>query len=115
MHELAITESILNIAKKAAAEHGVTRVKEIRIKLGEYSGIMTQCVQYYFDVISRGTVAEGAVLKMERLPIIMRCNQCSWEGVIDKHHIQCPACSSVSLKLLQGREFYVESLEVDQE
>lgn len=113
MHELAITQSILDIARKAAQEHNVTRVREIRIKLGEYSGVVPQCVQYYFDVISQGTVAQGAELKMERLPILMRCHQCQWEGQIDKHHIQCPACGSTQLKLLQGREFYVESLEVD--
>lgn len=114
MHELAITQSILDIASKAASEHQVSRVREVRIKLGEYSGVVPQCVQYYFDVISKGTVAEGAVLKMEKLPIIMRCNDCAWEGHIDKHHIRCPACSSTSLKLLQGREFYVDSLEVDE-
>ena len=77
MHEFAITQSILDIAAKAAQEHGVKKVREVRIKLGEYSGVVPQCVQYYFDVISKGTVAEGAVLKMERLPIIMRCNQCN--------------------------------------
>lgn len=113
MHELAITQSILDIARKAAEEHQVKQVREIRIKLGEYCGVVPQCVQYYFDVISKGTVAEGAALKMERLPILMRCEQCGWEGQIDKHKIQCPACGSVRLKLLQGREFYVESLEVD--
>lgn len=113
MHELAITQSILDIAQTAAREHGVTRVREVRIKLGEYSGVVPQCIQYYFDVISKGTVAEGAELKMERLPILMRCEHCQWEGQIDKHHIVCPACGGTRLKLLQGREFYVESLEVD--
>lgn len=113
MHELAITQSILEIAQKAAAQHQVKRVREVRIKLGEYSGVVPQCIQYYFDVISKGTVAEGAELKMERLPILMRCETCGWEGQMDKHHIRCPACGGIQLKLLQGREFYVESLEVD--
>ncbi len=113
MHELAITQSILDIAQTAAREHNVTRVREVRIKLGEYCGVVPQCVQYYFDVISKGTVADGAVLTMERLPILMRCEDCRWEGQVDKLHIVCPNCGSTHLKLLQGREFYVESLEVD--
>lgn len=113
MHELAITQSILDIAQKAAAEHSVQRIREIRIKIGDYSGVVPQCIQYYFDVISQNTVAQGAKLKMERLPIVMRCEACRWEGEMDKHHIQCPACGGTQLKLLQGREFYVESLEVD--
>ena len=79
MHELAITQSILNIAENAAKEHGVKKVREVRIKIGDYSGVVPQCVRYYFDVISKGTVAEGAELKMERLPILMRCEACNWQ------------------------------------
>ena len=50
---------------------------------------------------------------MERLPILMRCEACNWQGEVDKHHIECSSCGGIRLKLLQGREFYVESLEVD--
>ena len=113
MHELAITESILNIARKAAEEHHVSRIREIRLKLGEYSGVVPSCVQYYFDVISRGTPAEGACLLMERIPLVMRCRGCGWEGTVDKLHIHCHSCGGTDLEMIHGREFYVESLEVD--
>lgn len=59
MHELAITQSILDIAQKVAQEHGATKVKTVHIKLGEYSGVVPQCVQDYFDVISQGTMPRG--------------------------------------------------------
>ena len=65
------------------------------------------------DILSKGTAAEGAVLKMERIPITMRCEACGAENAIDKRNIRCPACGSTQLKLLTGHEFYVESLEVD--
>ena len=76
MHELSITQSIVNIAAETAAKHQVKRVNEIRIRIGEYSGIVPQCVQQYFDILSKGTAAEGAVLKMERIPITMRGGEC---------------------------------------
>lgn len=113
MHELAITQSILDIAQKAADEHGAKRVKSVRIMLGEYSGVVPQCIQYYFDVISRGTVAEGALLDIRRLPVVIRCQSCGRESTIDRRHIACPLCGSTDLKLLQGREFYIESLEAE--
>lgn len=113
MHELAITQSILDIARKAADEHGAKRVQSVRIMLGEYSGVVPQCIQYYFDVISRGTLAEGAVLDIRRLPVIIRCNSCGEESRIDRLHVACPLCGSTDLKLIQGREFYIESLEVE--
>ena len=113
MHELAITQSILDIARKAADEHGAQRVKSVRIMLGEYSGVVPQCIQYYFDVISKGTIAEGALLDIRRLPVVIRCQSCGQDSTIDKRHIACPLCGSTDLKLLQGREFYIESLEAE--
>lgn len=113
MHELSITQSIVNIAVDTAREHGVKQVHAIRVRIGEYSGIVSQCVQQYFDILSKGTAAEGAVLEMKRIPITMRCHSCGAENEIDKLNIRCPECGSTDLKLLTGHEFYVESLEVD--
>ena len=113
MHELAITQSILDIAQKVADEHGATRVKSVRIMLGEYSSVVPQCIQDYFDVISKGTVVEGAFLDIRRLPVIIRCNSCQKENRIDRLHVACPLCGSTDLKLIHGREFYIERLEVE--
>lgn len=113
MHELAITQSILDISKKAAEEHGAKRVKSVRIMLGEYSGVVPQCIQYYFDVISKDTVAEGASLDIRRLPVLIQCHTCGRESQIDRLHVNCPLCGSTDLKLVQGREFYIDSLEVE--
>ena len=113
MHELAITQSILDIAKKAAEEHGAKKVQSVRIMLGEYSGVVPQCIQYYFDVISKDTIAEGAVLDIRRLPVVIHCNACGKESEIERLHVSCPLCGSADLKLIQGREFYIESMEVE--
>lgn len=113
MHELAITQSILDIAKKVADEHGAKKVKSVRIMLGEYSGVVPQCIQDYFDVISKDTVVEGAFLDIRRLPVIIHCSSCQKESRIDRRHVACPVCGSTDLKLIQGREFYIESLEVE--
>ncbi len=113
MHELAITQSILDIAKKAAREHDAKKVQSVRIMLGEYSGVVPQCIQYYFDVISKDTVAEGAVLDIRRLPVVIHCNTCGKENEIERLHVSCPLCGSTDLKLIQGREFYIESMEVE--
>lgn len=113
MHELAITQSILDIARTVADEHGAKRVKSVRIMLGEYSGVVPQCIQYYFDVVSKDTVAEGAFLDIQRLPVVIRCNTCEKESRIDRLHVACPLCGSTDLKLIGGREFYIESLEVE--
>lgn len=113
MHELALTQSILRIVEEAAADHPVQRVKEVRIKIGDFSGVMPESIRYYFDLLSRDTIARGALLRLERLPIRMTCRSCGWQGEMDRHRIECPGCGGIDLRLDQGREFYVESIEVD--
>ena len=113
MHELAITEGILNAAIPEAEKHGAKRILEIRLKIGELSGVIPECIQYYFDIASKGTIAENAKLKVERIPITIHCEDCGFEGGIDRKMIRCTNCGSSNFKLLGGREYYVDSLEAE--
>ena len=113
MHELAITQSILDISLKAAAAQHACRIRAIRLTIGPFSGIVPECVQMYLDVLAKGTIAEGAKIEASILPLRVRCRACGREGEIDRRHIACPFCGSVELQRLSGREFLVDSLEVD--
>lgn len=113
MHELAITESILKIALESAEQHGAKRVRAIRLAIGPFSGVVPECVQTYLDVLAKGTAAEGAKIEARQLPLRVRCRDCGKESEISRTHIACPACGSLRLERLSGRECTVESLEVD--
>ena len=73
MHELAITEGILETAIPEAEKAGAKKILSIRLKIGQYSGIIDECVQYYFGEIAKGTIAEGAVIKTETIPNSWDC------------------------------------------
>ena len=113
MHEMAITQSVLNIVLEAAAGAGAKKVTVIRIKMGEYCDVVPGVMREYFTVAAAGTPAQGAVLDIERKPVTMLCRTCRWQGVVDKRRIRCPECEGTDLKLLTGREFYVESIEAE--
>lgn len=113
MHELAITQSMLDIAVREGQKAGAQRITALNIKIGEYSDVVPALIQEYFDVISRGTIAAGAQLRLTRIPVTMRCHACGWQGRIDKFQVRCGRCGGTDLKLLTGREFYVESLEAE--
>ncbi|HJC02707.1 MAG TPA: hydrogenase maturation nickel metallochaperone HypA [Candidatus Gemmiger stercoripullorum] len=113
MHELSITQNILDISLRAAAAQGAKRIRVIRLELGPFSGVVPECVQMYLDVLGKGTAAEGARIEARRLPLKVECRDCGAAAEIDRRHIQCPACGSLRLKRLSGRECTVESLEVD--
>ena len=113
VHELSITQNILDIALQAAAQQKASRIREIRLRMGPFSGVVPECVQMYLDVLAKGTPAEGAKIKVTTVPLKVLCRDCGREGEIDRAHIACPFCGSLRLKRLSGREFLVESLEVD--
>lgn len=113
MHELAITEGIIEAAIPAAEAAGAKRILEIRLKIGELSGVLPECIQEYFNIASRGTIAEGAALKVEKIPITITCASCGYDGEIPRRKIHCPKCASAEIKIKSGREYFVDSLEVE--
>ena len=113
MHELSIARSIIAIVQQAARDSGFERVLEIRLKMGEFSGLVPECLQEFFPIASKGTPAEGAALVMETLPARFRCLDCGYEGPADRKNACCPDCCCTALRMTQGREFYVEDLKVE--
>lgn len=110
MHELAITESVLRTAVPKAEESGAKRILEIRLSIGELSGVIPEYVQYYFDLISKGTIAEGAKIVAKELPVTIRCQSCGYEGAVSRKDRCCPVCESIQFRITGGQEFYVDSL-----
>jgi len=116
MHELPITQSILDIVVKHAHTNNVKRVLSITLRIGELSDLDDEWIQKYFDYLSKDTVAEMAKLKIERAPVVMKCNGCShsFEAKIrENKEIACPECGSTkNFTLISGREYYVKDMEV---
>ena len=113
MHELAITEGILDAAVPAAQKHGARKILEIRLKIGELSGVFPEYIREYFSIASAGTIAEGAKLTVETIPVRIRCRTCLCERNISRKRICCPECGGTDLELISGREYFVDSLEVE--
>lgn len=113
MHELAVTESILEIANRHATAAGATRITDIYITLGRLSSIVDDSVQFYWDIISQATLSEGARLHFQRIPARMHCNDCGVDFEMQDELAPCPECGSINLKLISGDEFWLESIEIE--
>lgn len=113
MHEMAVTQSMLNVALEHADKAGAKRIRRINLVIGEISGIVDDSVQFYFDFISKDTPAEGATLEMERKPARFRCRQCGEEFPMRDGDWSCPHCQALGGEVISGREFFMESIEVE--
>ncbi len=114
MHELSITQRVLEIALQHAGKAGARRIEAINLVIGDLSSVVDDSVQFYFDYLSPGTIAEGARLVFKRIPACYRCRACGRE-FSPSHGLdwQCPACERWDVEVLQGREFSIESIEVE--
>lgn len=110
MHELSVTQSILDIALQNA---GTRRITQINLVIGQFSSIVDDSVQFYWDVISKDTSAQGARLHFERIPGEMTCQQCGHVFRPTNETFDCPACASPFVKITKGEEFQVESIDVE--
>ena len=113
MHEMGIVSSILTSAEEAATREGATRITEIRITVGELTEIVDFALQFAFEALTPGTIAEGATLTVTRLGAKSRCLECQTEYEHDRFEMLCPECGSFACELLTGRELEIDSIEVD--
>ena len=115
MHELSVTESILSYSIEEARKRNASKIKMMRLRMGPFCGLYPECIQMYLDVLAEGTIAEGAKIEAEVLPLSVLCRDCGKESEITRRSIAWPHCGSLRLKILSGKEFMITSMEVEED
>ena len=113
MHELAITQSMFDLVLEQTEKADAKKVGKINLVIGEMTGVVGDCVQFYFDFISKGTLAEGAALSFRMIPARAQCRSCNKLFELKEFDWTCPDCGSNSLQIVAGKELFVESIEVE--
>jgi len=113
LHEFSITQSILSIALEKANAANASRVIKINLVIGELSGIVDECVEFYFDFLNKDTIAAQASLSFHHPPTRLRCHNCATVFSPDNLDWACPNCHQQAIEIISGRECYIESIEVE--
>lgn len=113
MHELTITQNVLDIVLEHAQEAGAAKVSRIDLVIGEMTGVVEDCVRFYMGVIAKGTAAEEAELVVRQVPITARCQDCSADFEVRDFVWTCPCCQSTRSEVIGGKDLFVESIEVN--
>ena len=101
------------MAVESAQAAGGRRITGVRLRVGTLSGAVPEALRFAFDVVCRGTIAEGASLEMESVPAAGWCPVCRAEFACADFISECPRCHNPNGELRRGRELEIASVEID--
>ena len=116
MHELPITQNILKIALRYGEENQAAKITDLFLVIGQLSSVIDESVQFYWPIVSRDTIAEDAKLHFKRIPASLACKDCGTVYDIEGGELTaCPECDSSQVQITGGKEFQLESIQIDTE
>lgn len=113
MHELSVTESILEIALRHAQAAHAKQITQINLVIGQLASIVDDSVQFYWELIAKDSIAEHARLHFRRISAEFECRSCGHQFNLDGDDLLCSRCGSVELKITAGEEFFIEAIDIE--
>lgn len=112
MHEMAICESILDVMETEARSQAFARVTRVRLAIGALSGVEIAALRFGFDAVTRGSLADGAVLEIDEVPGTAWCFECEKAVEVTSRLDPCPQCGGYRLQVTGGQDMTIKELEV---
>jgi hydrogenase nickel incorporation protein HypA/HybF len=113
MHELSIAQNIIEIVKDNAAKQHAARISEVELDIGTISGVVPETLEFALDIAVKGTIMEGAKIKMNIFNAKAKCLSCEKEFEVDDIYTLCPHCGSLQFDIIQGKELKVKSIKIE--
>lgn len=110
MHEYSVLRSILMQVEEFAGPKGLTAVREIRVSVGEFSGIDPELLQLAFEQVSAESGRTQCRLVVQPTLLSAECAACGTEFAPTGFVFRCPHCGSGETEILRGEELVLESL-----
>ena len=139
MHEFNFAYNIFNIAIQTAEKYHAKRIKSAKLEIGDFTLIVPEILQYSFEIVSKGTIAENAKLEIIKMPGILECNNCKnkselWlydsdgkgEFTDDQGNkftnlaelgitlFKCKKCGSTKTTLIGGKDTKIVNIEIEE-
>jgi len=112
VHELSLSSAILATALRHADGR---RVKSVQMRIGTMRQVVPESLDFYFGIVGRGTLCEGAALEQERIVAELRCEGCGREWRPEIPAFRCPGCGGGEVEIVAGEEFEIDSIVVEEE
>jgi len=113
MHELSVTESVLEIALRHGRSAQARRITDIYLVIGQLTSLVDDSIQFYWDIIAQDTMAQEARLHFKRVETGLQCLDCNQHYSPGQMDMACVACGSTRVRVVAGDEFFVEAIEIE--
>lgn len=113
MHEMSITISMMEIIREEMARNNVSRLKRLKVQVGELTAVEPEALSFCFEAYIRGTSFDGAVLDIEKILYMGRCGECGTDFHMEGFLQLCPECEGSDITVLSGDELDIVSMEAD--
>ncbi len=113
MHEMSLCEGVLQILEESASARKFSKVKTVWLEIGALAGVEPEAMRFNFEVVARGTLADGAHLKIIEVPATTWCMTCKKPVKIEQRYDACPDCDGFQLQISGGDEMRIKELEVE--
>ena len=113
MHEYSIVQSLLDSCEEHVKANESTKVTKVIVKIGVLSGVEPDLLQTAFDTFKEKTVCEKAEFIINHQKIVIECLSCNENSILEKHEFCCPKCESNQVKVIDGEDMYLMSLEME--
>ncbi len=113
MHEMSLCEGIVQVLEQEAERQSFQRVNRVRLEIGALAGVEIAALRFGFDVVTRGTLAEGAELEIIEQPATAWCLMCMRPVEIQQRYDPCPECGAYQLQVTEGEDMKIKDLEVE--
>lgn len=113
MHEYSVVQALLNQCEEIAVQNKAEKVTKVVCKIGMMSGIETHLLQVAFDTFKEGTMCEGAEFVINKQKLKLECRECGYVFETDEVRYYCTKCESLTVKVLDGEDMYLMSLEME--
>lgn len=116
MHEMSVAQSIVEIVQQhLPPENEKPSVKSVKVRIGEFSGVVPESLEFCFDLITESTPLHGARLEIEDVALMARCKTCEEISRLEYGTFACPTCGSSEIVMLSGNELQVVAIELNDE
>lgn len=105
---------LLEEAKRVAARHGAERVEAVEVRVGELSGVEPSALRFAFEAARAAVpLCEWAVLKVQWVPLRVRCSACGEEGAPAPFSFACGTCANPETAVVAGEELELVAVEIE--